>query len=84
MNSSSLVLIFWAPISLLFNKVVCTGLPVSWSRHLIYPIHKTGPTSDSGNYRTIMIGHIFAKLYATAFKAMLSRAFDIKGHRARG
>lgn len=71
-------------LSILFNRVVCIGFLIFWSRHLIYPIHKTSPTSDLGNYRTIMIGHTFAKLYATTLKAMLSKEFDRKGCRARG
>lgn len=71
-------------LSTLFNRVVCTGFPIYWSRHLIYPIHKTGLVFDPSNYRTIMIGHMFAKLYATALNAMLSRELDRRGCRARG
>ena len=71
-------------LSILFNRVIHTGFPVSWSRHLIHPIHKTGPVSDPGNYRTIMIGHTFAKLYATALNTMLSVELDRIGCRARG
>lgn len=70
-------------LSILFNKVICTRFPVSWSKHLLYPIHKTVPTSNPGNYRTIIIGHTFAKLYATAINAMLFRELDRKGCRAR-
>ena len=68
----------------LFNRVVCTGFPDSWSRHVIYPIHKSGPASDPTNYRTIMIGHTFAKLYATALNTMLSSELDRRGCRAKG
>ena len=71
-------------LSILFNRVIHTGFPVSWSRHLIHPIHKTGPISDPGNYKTIMIGHTFAKLYATALNNMLSAKLDKISCRARG
>ena len=69
---------------ILFNRVIHTGFPTSWSRHLIFPIHKTGPVSDPGNYKTIMIGHTFAKLYVTTLNATLSVELDRKGCRARG
>ena len=49
----------------LFNHVVREGFPPVWSHHIIYPIYKSGPTSDPNNYRTIMVGHKFSKLYAT-------------------
>lgn len=50
---------------------------------MIYPIHKFGPVSDPGNYQTIMIGHTFAKLYATALNTMLSSEIDRRGCRAK-
>lgn len=68
----------------LFNRVVCTGFPSSWLRHVIYPIYKSRPISDPGNYRTIMIEHTFAKLYATALDTMLSSELDKRGCRERG
>lgn len=71
-------------LSTLFNRVIHTKFPNSWSRHLIYPIHKNGPIFNPGNYRTIMIGHAFAKLYATTLNAMLFGDLDRKGCRARG
>ena len=68
----------------LFNRVVCTRFPDSWSRHHVYPIHKSGPIFDLGNYRTIMIGHTFAKLYLTALNTMLSSELNRRGCRVRG
>lgn len=41
------------------------GLPPTWTMNTISPIHKAGDTMDPGNYRTIMIGHILAKLYGS-------------------
>jgi hypothetical protein len=54
----------------LFNKVVSTGFPSSWSRHVIHPIHKSGPTFDPNNYKTIMIGCTFSKIYVTILREM--------------
>lgn len=56
----------------LFNQVVQDGFPNGWSHHINYPIHKSRPTSDPNNYKTIMVGHIFSKLYATALQKTLS------------
>ncbi len=71
-------------LSILFNRVIHTRFSSSWSRPLIFPIHKTDPVSDPGNYRTIMIGHTFAKLYVTTLNAMLSVELNRIGCRARG
>lgn len=60
-------------LSALLNRVVCTGFLDSWSRHVIYSIHRTGSVLDPDNYRTIMIGHTFAKLCATTKNTNLSR-----------
>ena len=60
----------------LFNQVVRDGFPDSWTHHIIYPIHKSGPTSDPNNYRTIMVGHTFSKLYATTIHRTLSHFLE--------
>ena len=51
---------------------------------IIYPIHKTGPTSDLNNYKTIMVGHTFSKLYATTLHKGLSSFLEQKHLRAKG
>ena len=56
---------------------------MEWSHHIIYPIHKAGPTSDPNNYRTIMVGHTFSKLYATALHSGLFSFLEQKQLRAR-
>ena len=56
----------------LFNHVVHEGFPLVWSHHIIYPIHKAGSTSNPHNYKTIMVGHTFSKLYATVLHMKLS------------
>jgi hypothetical protein len=68
----------------LFNHVVRTGFPSAWSHHIIHPIHKSGPSSDPNNYRTIMVGHTFSKLYATVLHMKLSSELEQRSLRARG
>jgi hypothetical protein len=48
----------------LFNHVVRTGFTLAWSHHIVHLIHKLGPSLNSNNYKTIMVGHMFSKLYA--------------------
>jgi hypothetical protein len=68
----------------LFNHVVCMGFPQSWSHHIIHPIHKSGSSTDPNNYRTIMVGHMFSKLYATVLHLKLSGELERRQLRARG
>ena len=68
----------------LFNHVVREGFPPVWSHHIIYPIHKSGSTSDPNNYRTIMVGHMFSKLYDTVLHKKLSSDLEQRNLRARG
>ena len=63
-------------LTMLFNWVVCVGFPDSWSWHIIYLIHKFGPTSDLENYKTNMVGHTFTKLYVTMLNDILSSELD--------
>jgi hypothetical protein len=68
----------------LFNHVVRTCFPLSRSPHIIHPIQKSGPNSDPNNYKTIMVGHTFLKLYATVlyrnpFSEIESRHLRDKG-----
>jgi hypothetical protein len=55
----------------LFNHVVYTGFPPSWSHHIIHPIRKSSSSMDPKNYRTIRLGHTFSKLYATVLHLKL-------------
>jgi hypothetical protein len=71
-------------VAYLFNHVVRTGFPSSWSHHIIHPIHKSGPSRDPNNYRTIMVGHTFSKLYATVLHMKLSFDLEQRHLRARG
>jgi hypothetical protein len=71
-------------LAYLFNHVVRTGFPSSWSHHIIHPIHKSGPCSDPKNYRTFMVGHIFSKLYATTLHMKLSSELEHRHLRAKG
>ena len=68
----------------LFNHVVREGFPPVWSHHITHLIHKSGATSDPNNYRTIMVGHTFSKLYATILHMKLSNDFEQRNLRACG
>ena len=59
-------------IAHLFNRALVEGFPHTWSTNTIAPIHKAGDRMDPGNYRTIMIGHILAKLYGSILEDELS------------
>ena len=49
----------------IFNRAVREGFPARWTEHIIVPIHKREKPMLPGNYRTIMIGHYFAKVYGS-------------------
>jgi hypothetical protein len=68
----------------LFNHVVREGFPPTWSHHIIHPIHKSGSSSNPNNYRTIMVGHTFSKLYAIVLHRKLSSDLEQRQLRARG
>ena len=68
----------------LFNHVVRTGFPSTWSHHIIHPIHKSGPSRDPNNYRTIMVGYMFSKLYAMILHLKLFGELERRQPKARG
>lgn len=67
----------------LFNHVFHTCFPLTLSHHTIHLIDKSGSNIDPNNYKNIMIGHMFSKLYATALHLMLSKEFEWRHPRAR-
>ena len=60
-------------LAVMFNRAMCEGFPDTWSMSTIVPIFKTGDPMMPGNYRTIMIGHTLARLYASIVEQQLSR-----------
>jgi hypothetical protein len=68
----------------LFNQVVCSGFPPSRTQHIIHLIHKSESSYDPNNYRTIMVGHTFSKLYATILHQWFSEELERRRLRARG
>ena len=57
----------------LFNRVMCEGLPESWRLSTIVPIFKAGDPMQPGNYRTIMVGHTLARLYASILEQWVAQ-----------
>lgn len=68
----------------LFNHVVCPSFHTSWFHHIIRPIFKLGVSLDSNNYKTIVIGNIFFKLYAVVLHLCLSDEFKRRHLKAIG
>lgn len=68
----------------LFNHVVYTSFPQSWSHHTLHLIHKSSPSSNPNNYKMIMVGHTFSKLYAMVLHMKLSRKLEVRHLQARG
>jgi hypothetical protein len=68
----------------LFNHVVRTSFPQTWSHHTIHPIHKSSPDTYSNNYTMTMVGHTFLKLYATILHMELSKELEGRHLRASG
>ena len=71
-------------ITVMFNKAMSEGFPDTWSTPTIVPIFKSGDPMIPGNYRTIMVGHTLAKLYASILEQQLSRWAEKTGRRALG
>ena len=69
-------------ITHLFNRALSEGFPPQWRMNTVAPIHKGGDSMDPNTYRTIMIGHILAKLYGTVMEAELSGYTERAGLRA--
>lgn len=68
----------------LFNRALAEGLPAEWTMHTIVPIHKTGDMLDPSNYRTVMVGHVLAKLYGAVLEQELSLYAERAGLRSSG
>ena len=68
----------------LFNRVMCEGLPRSWSLSTIVPLFRARNPMVPGNYRTIMVGHTLARLYASILEQQLNKWAENEGIRAAG
>ena len=56
----------------IFNRAMCKGFPTRWTKYTIVPILKSRDPMMPSNYRTIMIGHYFTKLYGLILESELS------------
>ena len=58
----------------LFNKVFDSGVyPESWTKAVIFPLHKKGNPRRVDNYRGISLLNIISKLYSTVINNRLSQ-----------
>jgi hypothetical protein len=59
----------------LFNHVVCTGFSQAWSHHTIYLIHKSGPSPNPNNYKTVNLGKTKVMIFNGSKKVLLDHHF---------
>ncbi|KAL3683246.1 hypothetical protein R1sor_001268 [Riccia sorocarpa] len=63
----------------LINTACSHGLPEEWMRRQVIPLYKSGPKTDPGSYRTIMLANMFSKLIGRSLDIKLSRWCEEKG-----
>lgn len=66
----------------MFNMAICQGFPPSWCSNVIVSI--TEDPLDPSNYRTILIGHLLAKLCESILEFEVNTFANTYGYRARG
>jgi hypothetical protein len=61
-----------APITTLFNAVFNSGyFPTQWTKGVIIPVHKKGPSDDPNNYRGITLASSLGKLFTSVLNERL-------------
>lgn len=73
---------FIGPLANLVNQIICLGFYDSWTEHIIHPSHKEGDPHEPNNYITIIIEHVFTKLYITTLDVLLYHKLE-EVHRAK-
>ncbi|KAL3677259.1 hypothetical protein R1sor_027207 [Riccia sorocarpa] len=59
-------------VTSLLNTAVINGFPLEWAVRKVVPLFKSCAKDDLKNYRTIMIGSTFAKLFGRLIEVRLS------------
>ena len=71
------------PLARLFTAVMRRGtIPQSWQTSVITPIHKSGDTADTANYRPIAVGVPLVRLYASVLNRRLMWFLEHHGLRS--
>ena len=68
----------------IINQAYYTGFPLDWQDNWIKALHKGGDRNILGNYRTIMVGAIMAKLFGCLMDKKLSKWAELNAKRAQG
>ena len=71
-------------LALMFNCAMGESFLDTWSMSTVVPIFKARDPMMPGSYRTIMIGHTLARLYASILEHQLSRWAERASIRAAG
>ena len=71
-------------IAVMLDRATREGFVETWSTSTIIPIFKASDPLMPGNYRTIMVGHTLAQLYASILEQQLSRWAERACRRASG
>jgi hypothetical protein len=69
-------------LTTILNLMLSKGLLSRWTRSLIILIFKEGEKNNLGNYKTIMISLVFAKLMGGVVERKLSKWLEDVGKRA--
>ncbi|GAQ86738.1 Reverse transcriptase-related protein [Klebsormidium nitens] len=74
-----------AGLTQVFNRAFEEGVfPSSWNEGVLVAIFKKGDPSDYGNYRTVTVGPILGKLFATVINRRLTEWAEKGSIRANG
>ena len=68
----------------IINQEHHNGFPIDWQDNWVKALHKGGNKNDLGNYHTIMIGPIIAKLFECMVDRKLSTWVEKNAKRAKG
>ena len=60
-------------ITRIFNNIIQQGFPTNCTTSFAIPLFKSGDVNDPSNYRTIMINHLFAKLFGGMLENRISK-----------
>lgn len=64
------------------NRAVAEGFPLPWTKNTLVPIFKGGKKEEAGNYRTIMVSNLMAKVFGKILEKKISGWAETNNARA--